>query len=121
MTYPDTPLRIEALREELNLANRRYDDFIEGLTAKLNAAGVPAMPSWSDAIDYLIRERDEVRACLPQMSELEVRLCEAKRAVVAAVAHVDRHDPRWVELARIAADLRDMEVRENAAMSEEPT
>lgn len=35
-------------------AHAKYERFIEELTAKLNAAGVPAMPSWPDAIDWLI-------------------------------------------------------------------
>jgi hypothetical protein len=36
------------------MTDARYAAFIEGLTSKLSAAGVPAMPSWPDAIDWLI-------------------------------------------------------------------
>lgn len=37
-------------------SDKDYREFIEGLTAKLQAAGVPAMPSWPDAIDWLIEK-----------------------------------------------------------------
>lgn len=37
-------------------SDSRYQEFIEALTAKLQAAGVPAMPSWPDAIDWLIEK-----------------------------------------------------------------
>lgn len=33
-----------------------YREFLDALTARLNAAGVPAMPSWPDAIDWLIEK-----------------------------------------------------------------
>lgn len=36
--------------------SQRYDEFIAALTAKLNEAGVPAMPAWPDAIDWLIEK-----------------------------------------------------------------
>lgn len=37
---------VERLRTE-------YRAFVDGLTEALNAHGVPAMPSWREAIDYL--------------------------------------------------------------------
>lgn len=36
-------------------AERELREFQEGLTKALNAHGVPAMPSWPEAIDYLAR------------------------------------------------------------------
>lgn len=43
-------------------AEAEYRDFLENLTRALNDAGVPAMPSWPDAIAYLVRQRDEARS-----------------------------------------------------------
>jgi hypothetical protein len=38
----------------LEAAEAKYREFVDGLTEALNDAGVPAMPSWPDAIEYLV-------------------------------------------------------------------
>jgi hypothetical protein len=42
--------RLRAENEQLKVEHR---EFVDGLTEALNAHGVPAMPSWRDAIDWL--------------------------------------------------------------------
>lgn len=50
--WSDDLLRAEAELERVRVEHR---EFVDGLTAALQAHGVPAMPSWRDAIDYLAR------------------------------------------------------------------
>ncbi len=51
--------------EEVAAKVRAYEE----LTAKLQAAGVPATPSWPDAIDWLIRENARLKAELVVQSD----------------------------------------------------
>lgn len=44
---------------ERDAAREEHRAFIDSLTAALNAKGVPAMPSWQAAIDYLAEHGDE--------------------------------------------------------------
>jgi hypothetical protein len=43
----------DRLRAENERLQEEHREFVDGLTGALNAHGVPAMPSWREAIDYL--------------------------------------------------------------------
>jgi hypothetical protein len=68
--------RVERERDE---ARRDLNGFRDGLTAALNAMGVPAMPSWPAAMEWIaerLAERDALRA--------QVKALTDKSAVEAA-------------------------------------
>ena len=44
---------LDRVRAERDRYRDEYRAFVEGLTQALNEHGVPAMPSWREAIDWL--------------------------------------------------------------------
>jgi hypothetical protein len=61
VALPEAQERFERAERECDEAKRALSEFRDGLTAALNAAGVPASPSWAEAINHLVRERDHAQ------------------------------------------------------------
>jgi hypothetical protein len=77
-------------REALEAVEARadYDAFIEGLTAKLNAAGVPAMPSWPDAIRLAEAAAEARAATLREKDAAHEAVVQELRMAVTALGWV---------------------------------
>ena len=52
--------RIRELEAEVAAEKERHAEFVEGLTRSLQRRGVPAMPSWEGALDYLQRHPEGI-------------------------------------------------------------
>lgn len=75
--------------EAYDRAQVAYCEFIDGLTAKLNEAGVPAMPSWPEAIDWLAERADRAR---DDQTERIVAALEAKGGAYAVCGRLIRRE-----------------------------
>jgi hypothetical protein len=55
--------------EQLRAAVEEHHAFVEALTQALNAHGVPAMPSWPEAIDWLAANGGRSEGCAEDREE----------------------------------------------------
>lgn len=52
-------------------AEAQHREFIDGLTAKLNAAGVPTTPTWPDVFRYLVARAERYGDALHDIAQGE--------------------------------------------------
>lgn len=88
VALPEAQERFKRAERERDDARRAFAEFRDGLTEALNAAGVPACPTWPEAINTLVRERDSAR-------KLYLSTGEA----------LDRTDDQRLRLRRALVDL----------------
>lgn len=96
---PEPEAEVEALRSQLRgaveraeQAERELRGFVDGLTEALNDHGVPAMPSWGDAIDWLAAHGGAVAMTAEPM---ETRARAKATIERAAQALADRREPEY--------------------------
>lgn len=67
--------REAALKAEILRLQAQHRAFVDGLTDALNSHGVPAMPSWREAIDYLARHGGSAPRPFCPACDLNVNAC----------------------------------------------